>query len=109
LRAHNLNLSLHAVIARNVSGKDRTDVIKAIGPTGVRARELEELFAAIGWRSLVDLGPKSRAKRLSLLKWSCETLVALPRAHPKERLRQLALKLPLVLADQRSVAKAVHS
>jgi ParB/RepB/Spo0J family partition protein len=108
LRANDLNLSLHAVIARNVASKDRAAVIRAIGPSGIRARELEELLAAIGWRELVDLGPKYRAQRLKLLKWSCETLSELPRSQPKERLRQLALQLPLRFPAEARTAKAVN-
>jgi ParB/RepB/Spo0J family partition protein len=106
LRANDLNLSLHAVIARNVSSKDRADVIKAVGRSGIRAKELEELFSAIGWHSLVELGPDSRSQRLQLLKWSCETLAELPRSHPKERLRQLALKLPMSFEAEAKTAKA---
>ena len=108
LRAQNLSLSLHAVIARNVTQKERADVIRAIGPSGVRSRELEELLTAIGWRSLVELGPKCRSQRLALLKWSCETLTNLPRADLKVRLQQLALKLPSKLSEQSSKTKVVN-
>jgi ParB/RepB/Spo0J family partition protein len=95
LRANDLNLSLHAVIARNVSSKDRAEVIKAIGRSRINARELDQLFIAIGWSSLVDLGPTSRDQRMQLLKWACGTLAELPRGQTKERFRQLALKFPL--------------
>jgi ParB/RepB/Spo0J family partition protein len=108
LRANDLNLSLHAVIARNVESKDRAAVIRAIGPSGIRARELEELFAAIGWRDLVELGAKYRTQRLKLLKWSCETLSELPRTQTKERLRQMALRLPLRFLSETRAAKAVN-
>jgi len=108
LRSHNLSLSLHAVIARNVAARDRADVIRAIGPSGICARDLQELFTAIGWRSLVAIGPRSRTQRLMLLRWSCETLTNLPKGAPKERLRQLALGLPLKLMQQRSIAMVAN-
>jgi transposase-like protein len=100
LRSQNLSLSLHAVIARNVVASDRADVIRAIGPSGIRARELQELFTAIGWQSLVTIGPRSRTQRLMLLKWSSVTLMNLAKGEPKDRLRQLALNLPLKLTQQ---------
>lgn len=104
LRAGDVNLALHAVIARHVSSQEREDVIRSIGAYGIRAREMEALFAAIGWRSLSELGPGHKWQRLQLLAWACETLAALPRSDPRERLQQLALKLPLRLAAAQKVA-----
>jgi len=108
LRSQNLSLSLHAVIARNVAASERADVIRAIGPSGIRARDLQELFAAIGWQSLVAMGPSSRAQRLLLLKWSSMTLMNLAKGEPKERLRQLALVLPLKLTQQKDTEKVAN-
>jgi hypothetical protein len=106
LRAGDLNLALHAVIARYVSRDERTDVINAVAPFGIRAKEMEALFAAIGWRALFKLGSEHRTQRLQLLRWACETLAALPRSEPKERIRQLALKLPVELTPPQVVAEA---
>lgn len=109
LRAGDLNLALHAVIARHVSPKDRTEVIRRVGSYGIRANEMEALLAAIGWRSLVDLGAEHRTQRMQLLEWACETLAALPRSQPRERLRQVALKLPLRFAPvSRGIAGAAR-
>jgi len=107
LREHDLNLSLHAVIARNVSSNERTAVIEAVGRTRIRARELEQLFIAFGWRELVGLGVAKRAQRIQLLKWACQTLDELPRGPVKERFRQLALKLPVHLEVEPKAARAV--
>jgi len=106
IRANNLSLSLHAVIARNVTAKERVDVIGAVS-SSVRAKELEELFVAIGWRSLVELGPKFRGQRLQLLRWACDTLAAMPKGEPRERMRQLALQLPLTLPRQKAHKEAM--
>lgn len=108
LRDHNVSLSLHAVISRNVSATDRADVIRVIGPTGVRASELEELLLAIGWRSLIELGPRYRGQRLALLKLSCEILTSLPRGALKERIRKLALHLPLTMRNHVAASKVVN-
>lgn len=106
LRANNLSLSLHAVIVRHVSAGDRADVIRAIGPTGVRSADLEALLEGISWRSLVDLGPSHLSDCLGLLAWACETLAALPRDSTRQRLAQLAMRLPTSLADARTESKA---
>jgi ParB/RepB/Spo0J family partition protein len=107
LRANNLTLSVHAVITRHVVPRDRADVIGAVGPSGIRARELEELFSAIGWSDLVELGPNHHAQRLRLLSWACDTLMSLPRSQTKERFRQLALQLPLSLVADDQIREAV--
>lgn len=69
LRAGDVNLALHAVIARHVSPEERTDVINVVAPYGIHAKEMEALFSAIGWRSLFKLGPEHREQRLQLLQW----------------------------------------
>jgi len=108
IRSSNLSLSLHAVITRNVTPRERADVILVIGPNRMSARDLQELFIAIGWRALVDIGVKSRTQRLMLLQWSCEKLASLPKGDPKERLRQLALEFPLRLAYQKSSGRVAN-
>jgi ParB/RepB/Spo0J family partition protein len=107
LREHDLSLSLHAVISRHVSSSERPAVIAAIGPTGMRAAELEELLVALGWKALTKLGARYHAKRLRLLRWACESLAAIPNGHPKERIRQLSLRLPSELPMEQGPTKAV--
>jgi ParB/RepB/Spo0J family partition protein len=105
LRANDLSLSLHAVIAGHVMSSERATVIQALGSTKLRAGDLEALFLAFGWRSLSEMGPKFRSDRLKLLKWACATLATLPRSHPRERLRLLALQLPMTLPVEGTIAK----
>jgi ParB/RepB/Spo0J family partition protein len=95
LRSGKVNLALHAVIARHVAPEERADVVSAIAPYSVRTKELDALFTALGWRNLVELGAAYRQKRLLLLAWACTILSELPPGSQKERLRQLALSLPL--------------
>jgi ParB-like chromosome segregation protein Spo0J len=105
LRANNMSLSLHAVISRAVPSSERADVIQAIGSSGIRAKELEELLTAIEWQSIMALGARFRARRLTLLKWCCETLATFPRGNSKERLKLLALQFPLTLSTSRGSRK----
>jgi ParB/RepB/Spo0J family partition protein len=109
LRASNLSLSLHAVISRHVpDGAERIGVIEVVSGSSIRAIDLEALFVGFGWKQLTDLGKDHRSQRLHLLRWACDTLATIPKAPPKERLRQLALKLPVKFtADIEAVAKAV--
>jgi ParB/RepB/Spo0J family partition protein len=97
LRAGDLNLSVHAVIARFVSADEREDVIRTLSGTGIRSGELSALFTALGWPRLVELGTHSRASRLALLKWACGDFTAPPRAPLQDRLRRLAERLPIAL------------
>lgn len=101
LREHDLSLSLHAVIARHVDSAERAAAIAAIGPTRIRSRDLEELFLALGWKTLTKLGNRYQNKRLRLLRWACEALTAIPKGHPKERIRQLSLRLPSEIPDKK--------
>jgi len=95
LRSGHVNLALHAVIARHVAPEERAGVVSAIAQYSLRTREIEALFVAIGWRSLVELGTDHRRQRLLLLSWACGILDDLPPGSQKERLRQVALALPL--------------
>lgn len=95
LRAGELNLALHAVIAKHVSTAERADVIDRVAPYGIRAKEMDALLQALSWPSLAALGPENQQQRLQLLEWACRTLASLPKAHPRERIRQLARSLPL--------------
>jgi ParB/RepB/Spo0J family partition protein len=102
LRAGEINLALHAVIARHVASSERAHVIRRVSRFGIRAREMEDLFVALGWRDLSELGPAHRTQRVLLLEWACETLASLPRSQPRERLRQLALRLPMEMESMRA-------
>jgi hypothetical protein len=95
LRSGRVNLALHAVIARHVEPEERADVVSAVAPYSVRTKEIEALFVALGWKSLVELGADHRQQRLLLLAWACGILSKLPPGSQKERLRQVALALPL--------------
>jgi ParB/RepB/Spo0J family partition protein len=95
LRSGNVNLALHAVIARHVPLNERPDVIAAVSSYSLRAREMEALLVALGWRDLVALGSEFRQQRLLLLDWACGTLDGLPPAPQKDRLRQVALQIPM--------------
>ncbi len=99
LRAGNLNLSLHAVIIRHVSSDERASVVALLSPFSIRAKELEALFIALGWRKLVALGEEYARQRFQLLFWACQTLEGLPTGPLKGRLAQLASMLPFQLAS----------
>lgn len=103
LRSGKVNLALHAVIARHVAPEERSDVVAAVADYAVPTKELEALFVALGWRGLVELGNEHRRQRLLLLAWACGVLSDLPASSPKNRLRQLAMALPVeFIADQGS-------
>jgi ParB/RepB/Spo0J family partition protein len=95
LKSGKVNLALHAVIARHVALSERPDVVAAVVPYSLRTKEMEALFVALGWRTLVALGPEYRQQRLLLLAWACGILDGLPPGPPKDRLRQVALQMPL--------------
>jgi ParB/RepB/Spo0J family partition protein len=95
LRSGKVNLALHAIIARYVALEERADVVSAIAPYSVRTKEIEALFVGLGWRSLVALGADHRRQRLLLLAWACRILNDLPPGSPRDRLRHVAIALPL--------------
>jgi ParB/RepB/Spo0J family partition protein len=95
LKSGNVNLALHAVIARHVPVNERSDVVAAIAPYSLRTKEMEALFVALGWHNLVALGSEHRQQRLILLAWACGILDRLPPGPPKDRLREVALQLPV--------------
>lgn len=97
LRSGKVNLALHAVIARHVPPEERAAAVSTVATCSIPTREIEALFVALGWRRLVALGEEHRQHRLLLLGWACGILDALPVGSTKERLRQVALKLPLAL------------
>jgi ParB/RepB/Spo0J family partition protein len=100
LRSGKVNLALHAVIARHVDGEERGDVVAAVAEHSLRTKEIEALLIALGWRELAKLGPSHRPQRLLLLSWACGVLNNLPAGPVKERLREVALRLPLKFSEQ---------
>jgi ParB/RepB/Spo0J family partition protein len=99
IRASDLNLARHAVIARYVSANERAAVIKMVSDNPIRTTELEAMFVGLGWSELTELGTKHRAARLRLLEWALESLSSLPKSNPKDRIRQLATQLPVSLLE----------
>ena len=95
LRAGNVNLAMHAVVARHVSPPERTAVLEIIARSAVKTKELDALFVALGWRSLEDLGARYSRQRMTLLKWACGALDQMQAGATDDRLRQLALRFPL--------------
>jgi ParB/RepB/Spo0J family partition protein len=94
LQRGNVNLALHAVIARYMGPEERSDAVDSIAGFTLKTRELEALFEAFGWKDLVELGPEHRTARLKLLTWACATLHRLPAGSIADRLGQLAAELP---------------
>ena len=107
LRSGDLNLATHAVIARHARAEDRSPLITILARHGLTSKEIEALFVAIGWQSLVALGPGASQKRLQLFDWACSTLCSLPRGDVRDRLRQLAERLPTQVSnlDSKSAAR----
>lgn len=98
LRAGNVNLGMHAVVARHVTPVERPFVLEVVSRSSLKTKEAEALFVALGWRVLETLGPRLRTQRMTLLSWASSALEQVPSGSTKERLRQLALKLPMELA-----------
>jgi len=108
LKGGNVNLALHAVIARHVDKGERGDIVGVIARHFLRTREVEELFNALGWADLVALGPQHRTARLLLVAWACRELSQMDSGSVEDRLSKLAESLPLTLGDG-SVPKAMQA
>jgi ParB/RepB/Spo0J family partition protein len=100
LRAGEVNLATHGVIVRHVVAEERPEVLTAVSSTSIKPKELEGLFAALGWSKLMALGSGFRDQRLLLLRWALGILHQLPQRLPAERLHQLALRLPVEFEEQ---------
>ena len=107
LRSGRVNLALHAVISRHVVPAERPEVVATVARYAMRTREVEALFVALGWRRLVALGEEYRHQRLILLGWACSQLDQMPQGPEKERLCQLALRLPLAFESDGGIASLV--
>lgn len=99
LRSGQVNLAAHAVIARHVRVSERANIIRIAARWNIASRELEALFMALGWSSLIALGPRANAESLGLFEWACSTLSSLPRGDVRDRIRELAERLPMRLSD----------
>ena len=108
LRSGMVNLALHAVISRHVVPAERSEVVSAIAKYPMRTKEIEELFVAIGWGRLVALGEEYRRQRLVLLGWACAQLAELPQGPTKERMRRLALRLPMAFEPDGALSLVVR-
>lgn len=108
LKGGNVNIALHAVIARAVDSGERGDVVAVIGQYSLRTREIEELFKAIGWADLVALGPEHRSARLWLVAWACGELAGMKSGSVGERLNKLAEIMPTMIDDV-AAPKAVRA
>ena len=106
LRAGDVNLALHAVIAKHVPAEERAEAIARVTKHGIRAKEMDALFVSLGWRKLVELGPAHRDQRLALLEWSVNTLAGLPHRQPRDRIRQMASQMPLTLPPSEAIKEA---
>jgi ParB/RepB/Spo0J family partition protein len=95
LKRGTVNLSLHAVIARHVDSAERGDIVAAFADYSLRTKEVGELFAAVGWANLAQLGPEYRAERLCLVGWACAELARMKPGTIADRLGQLAELLPM--------------
>ena len=102
LRAGDVNLAMHRVVARHVDATERPGVMEVLTRTSIKSKELEALFVALGWNRLVDLGSSYRDQRLLLLSWACSVLDRLPQGLAKERLRKLALGFPTAFEQNES-------
>jgi len=100
LRAGDVSLAMHAVIARHVAPAERPGVLDMASGSSIKTKELEALFVALGWQHLAGLGVGNCGERLVLLIWACGVLDSLPEGSPKERLRRLALQFPTAIKKQ---------
>lgn len=97
MRKGNVNLTLHAVVARHVDAVERGDVLEVLASHSLKAKEVDTLFQALGWAEMAALGSKFRKDRLLLLHWACAKLAGMSRAPAGDRLTALAAELPMKL------------
>ena len=108
LRSGRVNLAVHAVISRHVVPAERPDVVSTVATYPMPTKEIEALFVALGWKRLVALGDEYRQRRLVLLGWACSQLAELPQGSTKERLCQIALRLPLAFESDGALSLVVR-
>lgn len=106
LRAGDVNLAMHAVIARHVGALERAEVVALVASSSIKAKDLETVFVAIGWRQLAEFGASQSSGRLALLAWVCGALDQAQGGSIKERFRRIASQLPAVLGQVRGNVSA---
>jgi ParB family chromosome partitioning protein len=104
LKSGNVNLALHAVIARHVDPSERGDIVTEIAKHTLRTREIDELLRALGWEQLAALGAEHRSTRLMLIAWACAELSQLDAGTINDRLGHLAERLPVSLQAGRRLS-----
>lgn len=102
LRNGEVSLAMHAVIARHVDPSERAGVLDVVAQTGLKTKDAEMLFVALGWQRLTELGAEQRRQRVVLFTWACGMLREHPNGSVKERLRHLALQFPTAFSNQGS-------
>ena len=106
LRSGDVNLAKHAVIARWVTSKERSEAIALFTEHSIKTNDMTALFQAVGWDGLNRLGPQHKTARLRLLRWVCVELSGPAKGTVKERLNALAMNLPLSLEVTQLVKSA---
>lgn len=101
LRAGDVKLSTHAIVARYVRPPERPGVLEIVARSSSKTKELDALFMALGWNALEELGASHRTQRLRLLRWAVSALDQIPAGPTKERLNQLALRLPMEFVNHK--------
>jgi ParB/RepB/Spo0J family partition protein len=71
LRAGNVNLGMHAVVARHVTPVERPFVLEVVSRSSLKTKEAEALFVALGWRVLETPAPPDAAEDLAQLGKLC--------------------------------------
>jgi len=107
LRSGDVNLAKHAVIARWVASKERSEAIALFTEYSIKTNDMTTLFEALGWTELNSLGPQYKSARLRFLRWVCAELSGPNRGAVKERLNALAVSFPLTL-ETHQVAKVAR-
>lgn len=103
LRSGEVSLAIHSVVTRQVNPADRSKVLQSVAQATLNAKDLEALFAALGWSALEDLGTQYQLQRIRLLEWACEQLRRTAAGPIKERLCQMALEMPMELNRQNNL------
>lgn len=95
LRAGDVSLALHAVVARHVDSAERSAALRILSLSQVKPREAESLFVALGWRQLSTISGDRREERLVLLEWATDAFANQSGTSIQSRLREVARRFPL--------------
>jgi ParB/RepB/Spo0J family partition protein len=104
LRAGEVNLALHAVLTRHISAEDRPEVLSSLKGNRIGAADMQMLLKAIGWERLVQLGPQHRPSRMRLLEWALATIDSSTRRSARDRIIELATRIPNEVPYQTALA-----